>query len=93
MHDRGQTDRHSTGCPEIKWACAKRLQEEALCIARAGAEEPKTHNGGQTDRHSTGHPEIKWACAKRLQEETLYMVRVGARRPFKMVQRSKRDQC
>jgi len=34
MHDRGQTDRHSTRRPEIKWACAKRLQEEALRIAR-----------------------------------------------------------
>jgi len=22
-HDRGQIDRHSTGHPEIKWACAK----------------------------------------------------------------------
>jgi len=22
-HDGGQTDRHSTGCPKIKWACTK----------------------------------------------------------------------
>ena len=33
-HDRGQIDRHSTRCPKIKQACAKRLQEEALSIAR-----------------------------------------------------------
>src|SRR5712675_666814 len=44
-HDGGQTDRHSTGRPKIKWACAKRLQEEALCIAR-GATRRKSHNGG-----------------------------------------------
>src|SRR5712675_564950 len=25
MHDRGQIDRYSTGCPKMKWACAKRL--------------------------------------------------------------------
>jgi len=33
-HDGGQIDRHSTRCPKIKWACAKRLQEEALYITK-----------------------------------------------------------
>jgi len=33
-HDGGQIDRHSTGHPKIKWACAKRLQEEALYMTK-----------------------------------------------------------
>jgi len=64
-HDGGQIDRYSTGCPKIKWACARRLQEEALHTAKG--QEPKNRHRvteARQDKHSTGRPKIKWACAK-----------------------------
>jgi len=66
MHNGGQIDRYSTGRPKIKWACAKRLQEEALHTAKG--QEPKNRHRvteAKQDEHSTGHPKIKWTCTKR----------------------------
>src|SRR5712671_2511430 len=64
-HDGGQTDRHSTGCPKIKRACAKEAPGRSpLYSKRQEPQEESRTTEDQTDRYSTGCPEIKWACAQ-----------------------------
>jgi len=65
-HNGGQTDRYSTERPKIKWACAKRLQEEALHTAKgAGAKEPTPRNGGQIRQALHWTPQDKVGMRKR----------------------------
>src|SRR5712671_6153630 len=65
-HDGGQTDRHSTGRPKIKRACAKKEApgRSSLYSKRQEPQEEGRMTEDQTDRYSTGRPEIKWACAQ-----------------------------